>query len=55
MRESVQAAYSYVRSKSADLGIDPEIIEKSDVHLHVPEGATRKDGPSAGVDRGRVN
>ncbi len=49
MRESAQAAYSYVRSKSADLGIDPEIIEKSDVHLHVPEGATRKDGPSAGV------
>ncbi len=49
MRESAQAAYSYVRSKSADLGIDPETIEKSDVHLHVPEGATRKDGPSAGV------
>lgn len=49
MRESAQAAFSYVRSKSQELGIDPEVIEKSDVHLHIPEGATRKDGPSAGV------
>jgi len=49
MRESAQAAFSYVRSKSQELGIDPESIEKSDVHLHIPEGATRKDGPSAGV------
>ncbi len=49
MRESSQAAFSYVRSKSSELGISPETIEKSDVHLHVPEGATPKDGPSAGV------
>ncbi|MBI4675375.1 MAG: endopeptidase La [Chloroflexi bacterium] len=49
MRESSQAAFSYVRSKSSELGISPEAIEKSDVHLHIPEGATPKDGPSAGV------
>ena len=49
MRESSQAAYSYVRSKSKELGIEQETIEKSDVHLHIPEGATPKDGPSAGV------
>jgi ATP-dependent Lon protease len=49
MRESSQAAFSYVRSKSRELGIEQETIEKSDVHLHIPEGATPKDGPSAGV------
>ena len=49
MRESSQAAFSYVRSKSQELGIAPDLIEKSDVHLHIPEGATPKDGPSAGV------
>lgn len=49
MRESSQAAYSYVRSKAHELGIEPELIEKSDVHMHIPEGATPKDGPSAGV------
>lgn len=49
MRESSQAAYSYVKSKSKELGIEQETIDKSDVHLHIPEGATPKDGPSAGV------
>ncbi|MDR2075090.1 MAG: endopeptidase La [Holosporales bacterium] len=49
MQESVKAAYSYVKSKSDVLNLDQEIFSKSDVHVHVPEGAVPKDGPSAGV------
>ncbi|MFO1059550.1 MAG: endopeptidase La [Dongiaceae bacterium] len=49
MRESVQAAESYVRSRSIDFGIKPTLFERKDIHVHVPEGATPKDGPSAGV------
>ena len=49
MRESVQAAESYVKSRAADFGIKPTLFERKDIHVHVPEGATPKDGPSAGV------
>jgi ATP-dependent Lon protease len=49
MRESVQAAESYVKSRSAAFGIKPTLFDKKDIHVHVPEGATPKDGPSAGV------
>jgi ATP-dependent Lon protease len=49
MRESARIAHSFVRSKAAELGIDPEIFTQSDIHVHVPAGATPKDGPSAGV------
>ncbi|MGB1876697.1 MAG: endopeptidase La [Rhodospirillaceae bacterium] len=49
MKESIQAARSFVRSRAIPFGIKPRIFEKNDIHLHVPEGATPKDGPSAGV------
>ena len=49
MQESVKAAKSYIRSKSLEYGIIPPIFDKKDFHIHVPEGATPKDGPSAGI------
>jgi ATP-dependent Lon protease len=49
MKESVQAAESFVKSRAASFGIKPTSIEQKDIHVHVPEGATPKDGPSAGV------
>ncbi len=49
MRESVQAAESYVKSRATEFGIKPTLFERKDIHVHVPEGATPKDGPSAGV------
>jgi ATP-dependent Lon protease len=49
MKESISAAASYVRSRAIDFGIEPPLFERRDIHVHVPDGATPKDGPSAGV------
>jgi ATP-dependent Lon protease len=49
MKESVGVARSYIRASALDLGIDPDVFENTDIHVHVPSGAIPKDGPSAGV------
>src|SRR5258708_39541484 len=52
MQESIQAAMTGVRSRAQMLGLEPEVSQKHDVHLHIPAGATPKDGPSAGIGMG---
>ena len=49
MQESAQAAFSYAKARSSDLGIDDDVLENFDIHIHLPEGAIPKDGPSAGI------
>src|SRR3546814_12378398 len=49
MKESVQAAFSFVRARSPSYGVKPSLIARKDIHVHLPEGAVPKDGPSAGV------